>query len=353
MSRPPSEIAFLTRALNDPDPSGRSQLVAEYESVLARTFNAPSAVALNSGSAALEASATALGARPGTSIVVSAAAPLPTLMPLIATGADLVFVDCLPDSPGMDPDDLDRQLAGRSDIPAAVEVALWGYPLPQQSKVLDVLEARGIPLIEDASHAHGARVDGRNVGTLGTVGCFSTHRMKLLSTGEGGFALTADPALAEKIRHYARIANLDGVSLGRNFKPSAFTAAIGLARLGSLHAVVDARRQRAQELLSLVPAGLSRQINFVGEPNYYNVVVLVDDLRRTERLHAALNDAGITTDPVRFRYKPGTDHPITQKWARQCANARHLATAAVQLPVDPGRNAGETADLVACAWERS
>ncbi|WP_322544738.1 DegT/DnrJ/EryC1/StrS family aminotransferase [Rhodococcoides fascians] len=344
------ELKFLTQALLDPDTSGKSRLVSEYEQALATEFGATNAVALNSGSAAIESALWGLGIRSGDEVLVSAAAPLPTLMPLIAAGTELIFVDCGSDSPGMDPADLKRKLSVHPGASAGVEVALWGYPLPHQAEVREILSTRGIPLIEDAAHAHGATVEGAAVGTLATVGCFSTHRMKMLSTGEGGFALTADAELADRIRRYSRISNLDGVDIGRNFKPSAFTAAIGLARLPGLTGVVHERRERASNLRAALPDALRREPAFVGEPNYYNLVVLVDDPERARSFHRKLSELGITTDPIRFRYKPATEHAITQRWAQYCPNADQLTTAAVQLPVDTSRDESMTAELVCRAW---
>ncbi|WP_206487879.1 DegT/DnrJ/EryC1/StrS aminotransferase family protein [Rhodococcus sp. KRD162] len=338
------------RALNDPDSSGRSQLVREYEEALAITFDAPQAVAVNSGSAAIETALYAVGVTPGRSVLVSAAAPLPTLMPIIASGARIAFVDSVVDSPGMDPADLAVQLDKNPDCAAAVEVALWGYPLSHQEEVASLLAAARVPLIEDAAHAHGSTVAGKSVGTLGAIGCFSTHRMKLLSTGEGGFILTHSVELADSIRRYSRLSNLDGIHSARNFKPSAFTAAVGLTRLSAFAAEVSTRRAKAALLYQLLPAPLKREVGHIGAPNYYNLVVLVDDQVKASRLHLALRVAGIETDPVRFRYRPGTEHQITGQWARDCPNARRLVACAIQLPVGPTDDPVQIANSVAQAW---
>jgi dTDP-4-amino-4,6-dideoxygalactose transaminase len=308
-------------------------------------------VALNSGSAAIEAALVALGAGPGTKVAVSAAAPLPTLMPIIATGADILFVDSEADRVCMNVDDLASVFDDR--VVAAVEVPLWGYP-HDYSRLRAFLDPRRIPLVVDGAHAHGATVAGSRVGTEGTVGCFSTHQMKMLSTGEGGFVVTADAELAEAIRKYARIGGLDGRTPGRNFKPSAFTAAIGLARLTDLDAVVGRRRRTAREILDLLPAELRTELGHPGAPNGYNLVVDAGRHlpQRVARFVDELADAGIKTDAVRFRYQIGYNRPLTSRWQRRCPNAEALIPRLVQLPTD-NVDAEKVAQTVDGAWHAS
>lgn len=323
------ELEALRAALSSPNQSGKSEVVEKYERDLASHFGAAHAVALNSGSAALEASLSALGACAGKSILVSAAAPLPTLMPLLATGASIRFVDSSPDSPRMNAADLERCLD--QTVVAAVEVPLWGYPL-DYSPVLPLLSEAGIPLIEDAAHAHGAHVDGKFVGTFGAAGCFSTHQMKPLSTGEGGFVLTDDPEIESRVRRYSRIGNLDGTSYGRNFKPSAFTAAVGIARLAHLSQKVRDTRAAAISLLERLPEELSLEADHIGVPNGYNLVVNVASRERARNFHQSLADVGVRTDPIMYNYKVGYKHSLFRGWVRHCPNAEALTEKLVQLP---------------------
>lgn len=356
------EVENLRLALGSANQSGKSEIVTAYEVELATRFGAGHAVAVNSGSAAIEAALVALGAGPGTRVLVSAAAPLPTLMPILATGAAPEFIDCLPLSPAMDAGcaarALDGDIAGDvdGDIVAAVEVPLWGYPL-DNTPMTELLATASIPLVEDASHAHGALApDGRSVGTHGVVGCFSTHHMKMLSTGEGGFVLTGSAELAQRIRTYCRLGDLDGTHDGRNYKPSAFTAAIGRARLAALGARVRARRRIAEDTLGLLAGLPLRDIGAEGRgrPNGYNLVVALPETTSTEwrRFHQLLAEEGLSTDPIRFRYSVGYSKPRTRRWRRDCPNAERLVWRLVQLPTAEGADPGATALAVHRAWER-
>lgn len=344
-----NEQEALELALSDRNQSGKSDLVARYESELAAHFGSDHAVAVSSGSAAIEATLVALGARQGKRVLVSAAAPLPTLMPILATGAEPKFVDCLPRSPAMDPDQV--VCAMDDSVIAAVEVPLWGYPF-QHARLDGALTEAKIPLVEDASHAHGAlTTDGHHVGTHGAAGCFSTHQMKMLSTGEGGFVLTDSEALARSIRSYCRLADLDGIHDGRNYKPSAFTAAIGLARLGQLDRKVTARQQAAADTMALLARLPVRELDRNGTPNGYNLVISLPDATKWRSFHLALTAEGISTDPVTYRYSVGYAKPRTERWAADCPNAEALIWQLVQLPT-ANITPEAAADAVSRAWER-
>jgi len=325
-----TEADFLQRALASTKQSGKSPMVAEYEQALAAYFHTDFAVAVNSGSAAIQAALAALGAGPGRTVVVSAGAPLPTLLPIAATGAAIRFVDCHPDHVGIDPDALTQALD--DSVVAAVEVPLWGYPR-DYGALLRELEPWGIPLVEDAAQAHGAKLGRQFVGTLATIGCFSTHEKKFLSTGEGGFVLTRDAALAERTMRFARLGNLDGSSAGMNFKISSFTAAIGMARLARLDGVVEKRRAaRAALLRGLAGTGL-REMAHAGEPNGYNLVV-DPGCSVSGDFAAALARAGIETDAAKYGYKSGYKHGLFSRDAPECPHAEALLGRLIQLPTD-------------------
>lgn len=320
-------IEQLERSLGCASQSGKSPIVSEYEAALCSFFSSNHALAVNSGSAAIQTALVCLGAAPGRTVIVSAAAPLPTLLPIAATGARIKFVDCYPDNPAIDPATLMEAID--DTVVAVVEVPLWGYP-QDYTALLERLAPFGIALVEDAAQAHGARCGGRYVGTLGTVGCFSTHEKKFLSTGEGGFILTDDAQLHERTKRYARLGALSGADFGMNFKISAFTAAVGLSRLEQLPAVLEQKRQVRRALLSHLGPWAAREIEHVGEPNGYNLVI--DCAQPTPGLHAALADAGIKTDVVAYGYKPGYRHKLFAGLGGHCPHAEALTARVVQFP---------------------
>jgi perosamine synthetase len=315
--------------------SGGAQVVAEYEAALAARFGARHAIAVNSGSSALHAVLHALGARPGTEVIVPATAPLPTAFPVLSTGATPVITDVAEGTLGLDLADVARKITARTV--AALSLPLWGYPAPV-APVMKVLAEAGIPVVEDAAQAHGTRIGGRHAGTLGVAGCFSTHDRKLLSTGEGGFILTDDDALAGKIENYTRLGHLAGRHHGVNYKLAAPLAAIGLRRLGGLGAQLDARAANARAVLSALPPGGSLAELALADgdmPNYYSLV-LRSGPAAASRIGAALTRGGLAPDTIRWHYQGLHHRSLFARWASPCPHADALITATFQIPVHPG-----------------
>ena len=333
------ELAEIVEVLLDGRLSGGAPIIARYEQALARYFGVAHAVAVNSGSSALHAALHALGVGPGTEVIVPAVAPLPTAMPVLTAGATPVIVDVLPGSLALDPDDVGRVLTSRTR--AAISVPLWGYPADTQASEVMLAEA-GVPLIEDAAQAHGTQVRGRHAGTLGVLGCFSTHDRKLLSTGEGGFVLTDHPDLFEHIEHYTRLGHLRGQTHGVNYKLAGPLAAIGLRRLAHLDDQLTVRRARARRILDALPQdGPLAELAHgpADSPNYYSLVLTtgVPDPTIAQRFTAA----GLPPDSIRYGYRPLYHQPIFAPYARPCRNAETLTAATLQLPVHPGMTEAE------------
>lgn len=325
---------YFTEALNCSNQSGKSPLVEEYEKALSTFFNVSNVVAVNSGSAAIQTALQTLGATQGKRVIVSATAPLPTLIPISATGAKITFVDCLPNSPNINPESLEAALG--SDVVAVVEVPLWGY-LHDYSDIVTILEKHRIPLIEDAAHSHGSTINGKYSGTFGTIGCYSTHQKKLLSTGEGGFIVTESAEIANSMRKFSRIGNLDGKTFGMNFKVSAFTAAVGLARLSNFPTVLANRRKSRTELLNLLKSSGLKELFHIGEPNGYNLVFDTAGFPK-QNFDIAIAETGIELDTLKYGYKCGYKHQLFLDTALKCSNAESLISRLIQLPTDTDDN---------------
>lgn len=329
------ELEEIAEVLADGRLSGGALVLPLYEKALAGWFGVKRAVAVNSGSSALHATLVALGVAAGDEVLVPATAPIPTAMPILTCGATPVIVDTAPASLGMDPDDVQAKLTPRTK--AAIGLSLWGYPADDTTAAA-ILAAAGVPLIEDACQAHGTKVRGRYAGTQYRAGCFSTHDRKLLSTGEGGFVLTDDADLAERIDYYTHLGHLKGGVHGVNYKLAGPLAAIGLRRLRGLEAQLRSRRVHASRLLAELSGGGRLAELAYGEadqPNYYNLV-LTTDPASAEAFAAAFAAAGLPPDSVRYGYRPLYHRPIFTEFANECPNAEQLAATTLQLPVHPG-----------------
>jgi dTDP-4-amino-4,6-dideoxygalactose transaminase len=145
---------------------------------------------------------------------------------------------------------------------AALVVMHYGGSSAWDADVSAACDRLGIPIIEDAAHATGVRMnDGRMLGSLGWAGCFSFFSNKNLSTGEGGMVATNDRELAERLRlmrshgvtrstwsrHQSKFEDYDVVARGHNFRCSEITAALGIVQLEKLDGGNDLRRMLFQK----------------------------------------------------------------------------------------------------------
>jgi perosamine synthetase len=328
------EASLLAEIIDSGRLSGGADIVTDYERALAGWFGARRAIAVNSGSSALHATLIAAGVKPGDEVLVPATAPLPTALPILACAAVPVIVDVSPASLALDPEDMTAKISDRTA--AAISLPLWGYPADDRP-AKQILDDAGIPLIEDACQAHGTRLpNGQYAGTFGVAGCFSTHERKLLATGEGGFILTNDEELGEKIDYYTHLGHLKG-GHGVNYKLAAPLAAIGAVRLRGLDTQLQARAAHAARLRAALTAGgplTELPIVAGASPNYYAMVLTA--AHRAGDIAAAFTDAGLPPDSVRFSYRPLYHQPLFAAYATACPHAEALTATALQLPVHPG-----------------
>lgn len=340
LSSSDNDIPMLATLLENGQISGTADVVAEYELALAQRFGSKHAVAVSSGSTAIQAALQAIDAKPGAEVLVPATAPLPSVFPITANGLIPVAVDVLPSAVGFDPNDLAKKISARTC--AALSVPLWGYPI-DLSSTTEILADANLPLIEDAAHAHGAAVGDRKVGTTGLIGCFSTHDRKLLATGEGGFILTDDDAIADKMRAYTRLGNLTGERPGVNYKLNAMAAAIGLARLPLLDDFIARRTRNARHILSSLGERSSYvEISYpgAGSPNYYNAtLVLQGETDVAKKRLQVLSNSGLAIDQIKYGYNVFYRREAYRHLQASCPNAEDLVERLVQLPVHPGLTA--------------
>jgi len=336
------DIPEILAALNAGILTGKADVVARYEHLLANAFGSQYAVATSSGSTAIQAALHCLGVRPGDEVLVPAVAVLPSVFPISANSAKPVAVDIRPNSLDFDQGDLVRKITPRTK--AALIVPLWGYPINIE-ETKGILEQYRIPLIEDAAHAHGAMLGKRYVGTFGSIGCFSTHDRKLLSTGEGGFILTNSSELANSVRDFTRLGNLSGENWGVNFRFNALAAALGIARLPELHNLISIRRKNAEIIIRALDGSKKiREIDYPckGIPNYYNLVLDVNiESNARRKLDAELNRLGLQTDQVRYGYDVFYRRDVYSDFVTSCPNADQLLSRLIQLPVHPNLDESE------------
>lgn len=231
--------------------------VAAFEESLAHYVGVDHAIAVSSGTAALHLALLSLGIQSGDLVVVTAYSFVATANVIELCGARPVFVDIDEDTFNLDPRCLEQTLvqlmtkketAGR--VKAILPVHTFGQ-LAEMPAILETASRYGIPVVEDAACALGATLHERQAGTWGTLGCFSFHPRKAITTGEGGMVVTDDATLARRIRALRNhgqdpdAAVPDFILPGWNYRMTEFQAALGIVQFSKLERILARRRELA------------------------------------------------------------------------------------------------------------
>ncbi|GAA1215123.1 hypothetical protein GCM10009665_01190 [Kitasatospora nipponensis] len=181
-----------------PDPAGVA-FTSGLEHDLAEAFSGRHAVAASSGTMALHAALSAIGVGPGDEVLVPALTVVMTAAPVVHLGATPVFIDSDPRTLDLDYTDAAAKITAHTR--AIVPVHLWGR-MGDPASLRAFATGHGITVVEDAAQAAGTSRARAAAGTIGAAGCFSLKDGKILWSGEGGFVLTDDSALAAHARAF-------------------------------------------------------------------------------------------------------------------------------------------------------
>jgi dTDP-4-amino-4,6-dideoxygalactose transaminase len=238
--------------------------VAAFEQELAAYVGTKYAVAVSNCTAALHLTLLALDIHSGDLVIVTTYSWVATANVIELCGAQPVFVDVQPDTFNMDPAKLDETMKRVMSNPetarrvkAILPVHTFGQ-MANMTAITKISEQYGVPVIEDAACALGAKWDERQAGTWGLMGCFSFHPRKAITTGEGGAITTNDDQLARKLRAL-RNHGLDPDSSspefilpGFNYRITEFQAAFGSSQMKKLDRIITARRRLAHHYNNLL-----------------------------------------------------------------------------------------------------
>ena len=173
----------------------------------------------NSGTAAIHAALAALEVGPGDEVITTSYTFAGTWQPILQQGAIPVFVDIDRRTFDLDANLIEAKISPRTK--AIIAVHIGGMPA-DLDEIIAIAERHGLAVIEDACQAHGATYHGRQVGSLGVIGCYSLNSSKILSGGEGGLLVADDPELlarARRMRTFGEdIPELQKLT-GWNFRP--------------------------------------------------------------------------------------------------------------------------------------
>lgn len=309
--------------------------VEEFESRFARWVGTREAVALSSGTPALQFALLAAGVGPGDEVITTPFTFIATANTILQTGATPVFADIDADTFNISPDAVKKSFTHRTK--AILPVHLYGGPADMRA-LLELGSRYSIPVIEDACQAHGARVGTRAVGSLGQSGTFSFYPTKNMTTGEGGMLTTDDPAIAamaRSLRNHGRPGDVKtGYAherVGYNARMTDIAAAIGLVQLGRIDGFNLARRRNAKLLDRLLEGIVTTPREHAGTTHVYHQFTI--RAKHRDALKANLAEAGVASGI----YYPNVlyEYPHLRPFARSCPAAEAAAREVLSLPIHP------------------
>jgi len=227
--------------------------IVRFEEAFKAHLGVNYAIATSSCTGALHMGMHALGIDPGDEVIMADTNWIATASPIVHLGATPVFVDILPDSWCLDPEQVEAAITEKTK--AIVAVHLYGN-LCEMDALLAIGERHGIPVIEDAAEAVGSSYHGKAAGSMGRFGAFSFHGTKTITTGEGGMFVTNDYDLYEKVLTLSNHGRARGQSkqfwpdmVGFKYKMSNIQAAIGCAQMQRIDELVDRKRSILQSYI--------------------------------------------------------------------------------------------------------
>lgn len=349
-------------------------IVPSFEKAVTGYCGAQHAVAVNSATSALHIACLALGIGKGDMVWTTPITFVASANCALYCGANVDFVDIDPRTYNLSVDRLAEKLAAaekKGNLPKVViPVHLSG-----QSCNMSVIHALGqkygFKIIEDASHAIGGRYKGESIGNCrySDITVFSFHPVKIITTGEGGMALTNDAQLAKRLRlfrshgitsdmeemHFRppkELWNYQQVGLGFNYRMTDIHAALGLSQLQRLDEFVARRRviaKRYDELLANMPLATPFQ-HSDSHSSYHLYLIRLDlsKINKTNRqVYGEMHAAEIL---VNLHYIPVYLQPYYEKLGFRrglCPEAERYYAEAISIPMYPGLNIAQQDSVVA------
>ncbi len=292
-----------------------------FEREVAERAGVDHAVALSSGTAALQLALVLAGVGRGDEVLVPSFTFIASASPVIHLGAKPTFIDCTEGSWNLDPHLVEETLSARAAVgrlPAAVvTVDLYGETA-DYDHLEDLCRRFEIPLIEDAAEAIGSTYRGRPAGSFGRAGVFSFNGNKIITTSSGGMLTTSEAEWARTARHLATharepVPHYEHAAVGYNFRMSNLLAALGRAQLRGLDSRIERRQsidRRYADALGALPGITSMPRTESGTSNFWLTCVLIDAAAfgaDREQVRLALEAADIESRPT---WKPLHLQPV-------------------------------------------
>lgn len=317
-------------------------MVEKFEQAFREYIGARFAVAVSSGTLALDLSLACLGLKKGDEVITTPLTFCATADAICYQGARPVFVDIVEETLNIDPQKIVKKINARTKVIIPVDIA--GQPC-EMNEIMAIARRNNLKVVEDAAHSLGARIKNKKIGQFADLTTFSFHAVKNMTTAEGGMVGTDNEFLYTRIRRN-RFFGLDRssqerhggkaswfyekVELGRKANMSDISASLGLSQLKKLDSFLTRRREK----VSLYEKGL-REVEEIETPkelkgttnswHLYIIRLRLNKLRvKRDEIFKALRQENIGVNvhyrplhlhryyQTRFGYKEG-DFPVAEK----------------------------------------
>ncbi len=285
--------------------SSSGSYLETFERKWAKYCNKKYAVSVTSGTAALIVAFKALNLKPGDEVIMPSFTIISCALAIIEAGGKPILADCDLDTWCIKTDEIKKKISSRTK--AILVVHMFGHPV-NIDEIKEIIKNKNIDIIEDAAESHGSKFKNKVVGSFGKISCFSFYVNKLITTGEGGMALTNDKGLYNKMKNLRNLAfnktrRFSHNEIGYNYRMTNIQAAIGLSQLEKISEHIEIKRKNTllyNKILTSYDLPISLPIEKKWAKNTFWMygIVLKKKLMTAKRLSQKLFENNIETRPL-------------------------------------------------------
>ena len=325
-----------------------SKKVAHFEELFAEFIGVKFAVAVNSGTSALEIPLRALKVK-GKSVIIPTNTFMATPLAAIHAGAKVIFADISSKNLSIEPKEIEKRIV--ANTVGVIPVHIGGIISPNWKEIRRICRSNNLFILEDAAHAHGSKINNQNAGSLGAAAAFSFYPTKVLNTGEGGMITTNDKSLYKQfitLRDHGKKDPKKNIhtELGYNWRMAEITALLGIQQVKKARQVLQERRMQAKlyDKLLINCSNLKLQkIPAEVKSSYYKYIIFVNRSIRDKIKKDMYSNFGINlpgevysslchSQPIIKTNK----NIIIKKGDQFFKNAKKISSEQLCLPLYPG-----------------
>ena len=298
---PGNEKKYVNDALDTNWVSSAGKYITDFETEFSKFCETEYGVSCTSGFGALHLALLALDIKKDDEIIVPTFTMSAPVNAVILAGATPVLVDADKDTFCIDANKIEEKITDKTK--AIIAVHIYGQPC-DMDKIQEIAQKNNLYVIEDAAEAHGAIYKGKKIGSLSDIACFSFYANKILTTGEGGMAVTNNKQLAERMAYFRNycfeIPRFLHREVGFNYRLTNIQAAMGLAQTENADKLVEARRKVGEKYDALLQdtKGITIPAKRDNIKNVYWMysIVLTDEIRASRKeIVQKLKEKGVDT----------------------------------------------------------